>query len=125
VKNGGASLGKPDPEWRTGDEEVQQRREPRNPPAAPAEPPNPNLRLRPGVCVALAGGDMQQTNANVGLITELETVMKPKETVIALKSVEDELLTISRLSPKKQQELPYEKTEELMTKPSYNYYNKL
>ena len=53
VNNGGTILGKPDTEWCTGDAEVQQRREPRNPPVAPAEPPNPDLRLWQVVCVAL------------------------------------------------------------------------
>ena len=55
VNNGGTTLGKPDPEWCTREEEVQQRLEPRNPSAAPTEPPNPNLPLWQGVCVALIG----------------------------------------------------------------------
>jgi len=41
--------------------------------------------------------------SNVRLITELDSFMKLKEPVMALKSEVDGLLTISRLSPKKQQ----------------------
>ncbi len=45
VSNGGTTLGQPDLERCTRYAEVQQRREPRKSPAAPAEPPHAYLRL--------------------------------------------------------------------------------